>query len=75
MRVAHKKPKSSAHFWMGCPRGLDTNDVDLELPKKTRINSISASGAPMIPSTLGPYVLAALALRGLLDTGCPFPLT
>ncbi|OXU31482.1 hypothetical protein TSAR_017006 [Trichomalopsis sarcophagae] len=63
MRVAHKKPKSSAHYWMGCPRGIETNDVDFDdVPTKARINSISASGA----TTSGGLVLIALTLLSLL---------
>ncbi|KAJ8686079.1 hypothetical protein QAD02_021873 [Eretmocerus hayati] len=50
MRVAHRKPKSSAHFWMGCPRGLDTNDVDLEPLTRHRFTSVSeSSGSSIAP--------------------------
>ncbi|XP_066588730.1 matrix metalloproteinase-2 isoform X2 [Prorops nasuta] len=42
MKVAHEKQKLSASVWMGCPRIVDTNDVETNLPKKSKIVSSSA---------------------------------
>lgn len=52
MRVAHKRPKPSAQYWMHCPRGIETNDVNFDFPTKSRIHSISASATIAMSSRL-----------------------
>ncbi|XP_076282359.1 matrix metalloproteinase 2 isoform X3 [Lasioglossum baleicum] len=47
MKVAHEKPKPSAPFWMGCPRELETNDVE-SYPRKSKI--MASSDAPTLPT-------------------------
>lgn len=36
MKVAHERQKLSAPVWMGCPRELETNDVE-NYPRKSKI--------------------------------------
>lgn len=46
MRVAHEKQKLSAPVWMGCPPPeVETNDIETNLPRKSRIISASAASA------------------------------
>ncbi|GAB1861325.1 Matrix metalloproteinase-2-like [Camponotus japonicus] len=49
MRVAHEKQKLSAPVWMGCPPPeVETNDIETNLPRKSRIVSASATSARRI---------------------------
>ncbi|RLU17925.1 hypothetical protein DMN91_010164 [Ooceraea biroi] len=46
MRVAHEKQKLSAPVWMGCPPPeIETNDIETNLPRKSRIVSTSSAAA------------------------------
>ncbi|XP_076175722.1 matrix metalloproteinase-2-like isoform X3 [Ptiloglossa arizonensis] len=56
MKVAHEKQKLSAPFWMGCPRELETNDVE-NYPRKAKI--MTSSDAPTLPTlSLGLFFIA-----------------
>ncbi|XP_043684641.1 matrix metalloproteinase-2-like isoform X3 [Vespula pensylvanica] len=58
MKVAHEKQKLSAPFWMGCPRKLETNDVENNIPRKAKIVSSSADS---IVSRLGAIIFTLIA--------------
>jgi matrix metalloproteinase-16 (membrane-inserted) len=46
MRVAHEKQKLSAPVWMGCPPPeIETNDIETNLPRKSKIISASSAAA------------------------------
>ncbi|CAK9820460.1 Matrix metalloproteinase-24 [Anthophora plagiata] len=45
MRVAHEKQKLSAPVWMGCPRELETNDVE-NYPRKPKIMISNDASTP-----------------------------
>ncbi|XP_014212247.1 matrix metalloproteinase-2-like [Copidosoma floridanum] len=51
MKIVNRKPKSSAHYWMGCPRGVDTNEIDSNDPTYDSQNS--AAEAPSFTIALG----------------------
>nr|XP_033330394.1 matrix metalloproteinase-2 isoform X2 [Megalopta genalis] len=53
MKVAHERPKPSAPFWMGCPRELETNDVESSYPRKSKITSSSIASTLPTPLSLG----------------------
>ncbi|XP_043260687.1 matrix metalloproteinase-2 isoform X1 [Colletes gigas] len=56
MKVAHEKQKLSAPVWMGCPRELETNDVE-SYPRKSKImDSSDASALPTL--SLGLFFIA-----------------
>ncbi|XP_076246166.1 matrix metalloproteinase 2 [Calliopsis andreniformis] len=56
MKVAHEKQKLSAPFWMGCPRELETNDVE-NYPRKSKI--VATSDASKLPTlSLGIFFIA-----------------
>lgn len=56
MKVAHEKQKLSAPVWMGCPRELETNDVE-NYPRKSKI--MSSSDASKLPTlSLGIFFIA-----------------
>lgn len=61
MRVAHKKPKSSAHFWMNCPRGIDTNDVDFEHPTKNRFTFSNKDANSAVSKNPSLYLVLTIA--------------
>jgi len=44
MKVAHEKQKLSAPVWMGCPPPeVETNDIETNLPRKSKIVSASVT--------------------------------
>ncbi|XP_034189072.2 matrix metalloproteinase-2 [Osmia lignaria lignaria] len=45
MKVAHERQKLSAPVWMGCPRELETNDVET-YPRKSKIMIANKASAP-----------------------------
>ncbi|XP_011864181.1 PREDICTED: matrix metalloproteinase-14-like isoform X2 [Vollenhovia emeryi] len=64
MRVAHEKQKLSAPVWMGCPPpDVETNDIETNLPKKSRIVSASAAATIGEITPIFATVVASFVMR------------
>ncbi|XP_011164510.2 matrix metalloproteinase-2 isoform X2 [Solenopsis invicta] len=64
MRVMHEKQKLSAPVWMGCPPPeVETNDIETNLPRKSKIVSASATVATGEITSIFVMVVVSFIMR------------